>query len=227
MGDLLDDSTFRNDYTQAWQWLRRHRQALEARKPPPTRSWNIKGRDWARLDGPLSHMGGQHIVVVRELQQRPAAAVVQARFDAVLGRTVAPLIDHKLSFCAVASKKEVLYLCAFINSTPVQDLLASFSSAVAIAPQTLARLPIPDFASGDLSDALVSVADRVNSSLDVVATAADNQTIIDELVIQLLSITLESYTPQPRVFSSRKKDAPAFAPEPPRLFTDDDHTASE
>ncbi len=227
MGELLDESTFRTKYRRAWQWLRRHYDVLSKRKAPPTRSWDIAGRDWARLDGPLSHMRGQHIVVVREQQQRPAAAVVQARFDDQLGRTVAPLIDHKLSFCAVASKQEALYLCAFINSTPIQDLLASFSNTVAIAPQTLARLPIPDFAAGGLCDSLVAVADRVASSSDVAAAAANNQAIIDDSVIQLLSISRENYTPQQRVLSRRKKKASALAPETPGLFTDGDHTTRE
>ncbi len=92
MGELLDEPTFRTKYSRAWRWLRRHRDTLTTRKAPPTRSWDIAGRDWARLDGPLSHMRGQHIVVVREQQQRPAAAVVQARFDEALGRTTGHLV---------------------------------------------------------------------------------------------------------------------------------------
>jgi hypothetical protein len=145
MGELLRDDSFRQTYPEAWRWLRSHATVLEERVPPPTRSWRLDGPDWCRLEGPMNHMAGKNIVVVRELQKRPAAAVVSIRFDDLLGRTASPLIDHKLLFCAVDSPDEAVYLATFINSTAIQDLLASYASQVAMSPQTAARLPIPDF----------------------------------------------------------------------------------
>jgi hypothetical protein len=93
----------------------------------------------------MRHMSGSNIVVVRDLQHRPAAAVLPVRYDENLGRTTSPLIDHKLMFCAVDSPDEAVYVASFINSTPFQELLESYANEIAIAPQTLARLPIPDF----------------------------------------------------------------------------------
>ena len=91
------------------------------------------------------HMTGAPCVVVRELGRRPAAAVVLPRDDERLGRRATVLIDHKLLYCAVATEDEAHYLAAMINATPMQDLLASFSNVVGVAPGTLARLPIPPY----------------------------------------------------------------------------------
>ena len=90
-------------------------------------------------------MSGKNIVVVRELQRHPAAAVITLKHDSMLGEVVAPLIDHKLTFCSVDTPQEAVYLATMVNSTPMQDLLGSFANTLAVAPQTLARLPIPDF----------------------------------------------------------------------------------
>lgn len=145
MGELLRDDQLRASYPSAWRWLRSHLSILQARKPPPTRSWQLDGPDWCRLEGPMRHMAASNIVVVRELQRRPAAAVLPLKYDDNLGRTASPLVDHKLVFCAVDSPDEAVYVAAFINSTPFQELLGSYANEIAIAPQTLARLPIPDF----------------------------------------------------------------------------------
>jgi hypothetical protein len=145
MDHLLDDKEFRESYRDGWRWLRGHASVLMTRKPPPTRAWILDGPDWCRLDGPMRHMLSSNIVVVRELQKQPAAAVIQLRHDQKLGRTTAPLIDHKLMFCAVDSPDEAVYLAAVINSTPIQDLLVSYANEIAVSPQTMARLPIPDF----------------------------------------------------------------------------------
>jgi SAM-dependent methyltransferase len=192
LGELLRDEEFREKYPNAWRWLRAHAPMLRARKAPPTRNWKLAGPDWCRLDGPLSHMAGANIVVVRELQQRPAAAVLSLRYDERLGRTSHPLIDHKLMFCSVDSPDEAVYLAAFINSTPIQDLLASYANQIAVSPQTLARLPIPDF---DLQrDQPVVVAGREAIDATREGEAVD-QNGIDELVIEALRIS--EYVPQP------------------------------
>jgi hypothetical protein len=144
-GELLTDEQMRRSYPAAFRWLRGHAGQLKARKGPPTRSWDLTGPDWARLEGPLTYMLQPNIVVVRELQRRPAAAIVSPAFDNELSKTVSPLIDHKLTFCAVDTPDEAVYLATMINSTPIQELLASFANSLAVAPQTLARLPIPEF----------------------------------------------------------------------------------
>jgi hypothetical protein len=221
---LLSDSVLRADYPGAWQWLRRHRTVLSSRTPPPTRSWDITGSDWARLDGPMNHMGGDHLVVVREQSQRPAAAVVTSHFDENLGRTASPLVDHKLSFCSVPSQDEALYLCAFLNSTPIQDLLASFSNTVAVAPQTLARLPIPEFLGEQPHMELVTVARRIADAHNVGETVDREQAAIDDAVLKLLSIPRADYRPQPRPATRVRKRSIADV-QAPRLFNDPEDLA--
>jgi hypothetical protein len=137
-------------------------------------------------------MAGSNIVVVRELQQRPAAAVLSLRYDDNLGRTSHPLIDHKLMFCAVDSPDEAVYVAAFINSTPIQDLLASYVNEIAVSPQTLARLPIPDFDLG--RDQPIVNAGRAASEATRAGEPVD-QDSIDTAVLDALKIS--EYVPQP------------------------------
>jgi hypothetical protein len=209
LGTLLAEHEFRRSYPEAERWLRRHRPVLTARKAPPTRSWDLPGRDWCRLDGPLNHMGFGNIVVVREQQSRPAAAVVPTRFDSALGRTATPLIDHKLVFCSVDSPDEAVYLTTFINSTPIQDLLASFSNEIAVAPQTLGRVPIPDF---DLTahQPVVEAGRRAITAVE--EGLPPDQEEIDSAVIEALD--LADYVPQPARQARRTAPKQEFADEP-------------
>ena len=179
-------------------------------------------------------------MVVREQSQRPAAAVVTSHFDENLGRTAPPLVDHKLSFCSVPSQDEALYLCAFLNSTPIQDLLASFSNTVAVAPQTLARLPIPEFLGEQPHMELVTVARRIADaheelrrdsgrlfigSADLVGETVDReQAAIDDAVLKLLSIPRADYRPQPRPATRVRKRSIADV-QAPRLFNDPEDLA--
>jgi hypothetical protein len=172
----------------------------------------------------MNHMGGDHLVVVREQSQRPAAAVVTSHFDENLGRTASPLVDHKLSFCSVPSQDEALYLCAFLNSTPIQDLLASFSNTVAVAPQTLARLPIPEFLGEQPHMELVTVARRIADAHNVGETVDREQAAIDDAVLKLLSIPRADYRPQPRPATRVRKRSIADV-QAPRLFNDPEDLA--
>jgi SAM-dependent methyltransferase len=191
VGEYLPEGRFRSSFPAAWRWLRSHAPVLTARKAPPTRKWNLEGPDWCRLDGPMGHMEGSNIVVVRELQRRPAAAVLSLRYDEVLGRTSQPLVDHKLIFCQVDSPDEAVYIAAIINSTPMQDLLASYANEIAISPQTLARLPIPDFDPVRYR----AVVESGRQAFDAVQAAEKlDQEILDNAVIDALRVS--DYMPQ-------------------------------
>lgn len=191
VGEYLSEERFRTSFPATWRWLRAHAPVLKNRKAPPTRNWNLEGADWCRLDGPMGHMAGSNIVVVRELQKRPAAAVISLRYDEALGRTSQPLVDHKLIFCQVDSPDEAVYLAATINSTPMQDLLASYANEIAISPQTLARLPIPDF---DFVGHRAVVEGGHRAFEAIQAEEAVDQSAVDEAVIAALSIS--GYIPQ-------------------------------
>jgi SAM-dependent methyltransferase len=191
VGEFLSEDDFRATYPGAWRWLRAHAPVLKKRKTPPTRQWDIEGGDWCRLDGPMRHMAGSNVVVVRELQQRPAAAVLSLRYDEALGRTTQPLVDHKLIFCQVDSPDEAVYLAAVINATPMQDLLASYANEIAISPQTLARLPIPDFEPTRHR----AVVDGGRQAFEAVQASEEvDQARLDEAVVNILSIA--DYVPQ-------------------------------
>jgi hypothetical protein len=213
----LERAIAERDYPGALQWLKRHRDVLRTRKAPPARNWNMTagGNDWYRIDGALQYMLNPHVVVVRELSSRPAAALVAPQFDSVLGRSASPLIDHKLMLCATSSREEALYLVAMINSTPMQDLLESFVNSIAVSPKSLKRLPIPDFdGDNEVVQTLVALAEEVVTSGGDLA--ADLQGQMDAAVLTIIAAAPD-YKPQPaRV--ARRAGRRNSAPDQPGLF---------
>lgn len=194
LGELLDDSALKR-FPLARRWLRWFKPLLSIRKPPPNRGWNMDGDDWLRLDGPFNHIFGDHIVVVREMEDRPSAAVITARFDKNLGRTTAPLADHKLLFCCVDSKEEAIYLAAFINSTPIQDLLDSFANKIAVSPLTMKRLPIPDFVPSAEVTAIVRCGEAILAADDTEAEIKKQQGEINGNVLRLIETNAATSRP--------------------------------
>ena len=214
---VLPALSLRNDFPQANRWLRRHRATLSARRVPPTRSWDMSGDDWCRVDGPLQHMAGKHLVVVRELQARPAAAIVEACMDYDLGRSTAPLLDHKLLFCSVPSRDEAIYLAAMINSTPMQDLLASYANATAVSPTTLRRLPIPAYDdSNALQVSVVATASGIVSADDPASAAAAVIATLDAQVLAVMSV--EVYQAQPQRQAAVRRVLPDRRMDQEQLF---------
>jgi hypothetical protein len=182
-------------------WIRQFRTVLAARATPPNRNWQMTGDDWCRLNGPLAHMRGVYLVVVREISGQPAAAVVERRWYGKLGRSEMPVIEHKLLFCSVPTIGEALYVTAFINSTPAQDFLASFANTTGITPRAIRTLPIPQFEpSSDAAAALVGAGTRImavhgNERLE---TISDVQPAVDSAVVDLGQLDAPSYRPQAR-----------------------------
>ena len=162
------------------RWLSAFRAQLERRRLVATLRWDLEGEDWPRIMG-TEHMTGAPCVVVREFGRRPAAAVVLPREDERLGRRATVLIDHKLLYCALATEDEAHYLAAMINATPIQDLLASFSNVVGVAPGTLARLPIPPH---DAPEAAALVA----AAKDAAAGVEDAERRVDAEAQRLLKL---------------------------------------
>jgi hypothetical protein len=148
------------DFEKLGTWFKRFKPILAKRAAPPNRNWKLDGDDWLRLEGPFEHMRSGHLVVVREIAGAPAAAVVQKRWNDTLQRSETPLVEHKLLFCSVETEDEAIYLAAFINSTPAQDFLSSFTSKVGVTPKALRTIPIPEFEKKNTDVALMIAAGR-------------------------------------------------------------------
>jgi hypothetical protein len=195
-------------FQKAGSWLRSFRPVLRGRRGPPNRNWNMNGDDWCRIEGPLAHMRGEHLVLVREIAGRPAAAVVDRRYIAELGRSEAPLVDHKLLFCSVPSREEALYLVAFINSTPAQDFLRSYANTTGVTPRAIRTLPIPPFdRSNDLCERLATQG-SVIVALPPDRRAEEAEAVkgdIDEVVVLLGQLDPTTYAPQPRSRRRRRR----------------------
>jgi hypothetical protein len=144
---------------------------------------------------------------------------VEKRYNEILGRSVAPLVEHKLLFCSVAAFDEAVYLASFINSEPAQDLLASFASATGLTPKALRTLPIPDFNKQDDNACLL-----VDHGLEVLAVpVGDRQKValahgaeIDTAVLRLGKSDAISYTPQSQPIGRGKQSA--ASEDAPRLW---------
>jgi hypothetical protein len=182
LGTVLTSSDLRARPGETYAFLRAFRDKLRARSS--YQSFQPTDDCYWMLSGPLEYMRSLHTVVVREIQDQPAAAVVKAQFNQTLGRTSRPLVEHKLLFCAVGSEDEAYYLAGCVNSQPVQDLLASFANPIAISPQTLARLPIPTFET-QTHGAIVAAAracERAVATGDVEALARANAELADSFL---------------------------------------------
>jgi len=213
---VLATTALQREYPKALSWLRRNKHFLSSRSTPPSRNWNMTstGNDWCRIDGPLRHMQSGYSVVVRELAARPAAALVEKRFDMRLNRDATPLIDHKLMFCTVQTREEALYLVAMVNSTPMQDLLESFVNQTSVSPKSMKRLPIPDYtASNDDMTELVDLASTVIGSGAPAAKAIETQPEMDAAVLRIVAAASD-YEPQPTRARRSTPRKPATTAEP-------------
>ncbi|QOW64933.1 N-6 DNA methylase (plasmid) [Rothia amarae] len=198
-------------YKKTYKWLSSNDEVMGNRNPP-SKAWDLslEGKDRYRVQGVSKHMMQEFLVGVREIAERPSAALIEATYNEELGRVIKPLVDHKLNFCAVGSREEGLYLVAMHNSTPMQDLLVSFISSTSVSPKSLNRLPIPlyDSSNQHMSD-LVALSDAINpnghlSRDEVQENLASLQREMDEIVLKIID-EFEGYEPQPTAEKRSKK----------------------
>ena len=217
----IEYKTLRRDYPRADSWLRHNKAFLTDRRTPPSRNWDMSatGSDWCRVDGPLQHMGHGYSVVFREISTEPQAAFVEAYTDYDLGRSVRPLIDHKLSFLTLESREEALYLTAMLNSTPMKDLLRSFVSGTSISPAAIEKAPIPEFdpTSQDMKRLAALGGDIVSTEPAKRAErASELQEEVDGLVLSIAGAE-STYVPQPKKVRA-KRNAPSEKGDSATLF---------
>ena len=137
--------------------------------------------------------------------------------DYDLGRSTAPLLDHKLLFCSVPSRDEAIYLTAMINSTPMQDLLASYANATAVSPTTLRRLPIPAYDdSNALQVSVVATASGIVSADDPASAAAAVIATLDAQALAVMSV--EVYQAQPQRQAAVRRVLPDRRMDQEQLF---------
>lgn len=137
--------------------------------------------------------------------------------DYDLGRSTAPLLDHKLLFCSVPSRDEAIYLTAMINSTPMQDLLASYANATAVSPTTLRRMPIPAYDdSNALQVSVVATASGIVSADDPASAAAAVIATLDAQALAVMSV--EVYQAQPQRQAAVRRVLPDRRMDQEQLF---------
>jgi len=84
-----------------------------------------------------------HKVVWREQASGMTAAVI-GELD---GKSIMP--DHKLMMVETVSEEEAHYLCALLNSAPVQFAVASYAIEIQLGPHILENIAIPKFTRKD------------------------------------------------------------------------------
>lgn len=216
----LSPDELRRKYPKTYRWIKFNDTFMGSRKPP-SKAWNltVTGKDRYRIQGISTHMSKEFLVAVREIAQKPVAALVETMYDSELGIQIKPLIDHKLNFCAVDSREEGLYLVAMHNSTPMQDLLISFASAISISPNALSKLPIPKFDPNnekmvELSNLSRSInPDGLLEVEDVETRVKELQPEMDRLVLEVIN-EFDGYEPQPQRVRTARIRNPRTAATP-------------
>jgi len=83
-------------------------------------------------------------VVWREVQSSFEAAVVGSVHDDIIGEKIA-LPDHKLFFIPFEDEKEAHYVCAFLNSQIVNEIIHGYSVSTQVATHVTEYINIPQF----------------------------------------------------------------------------------
>ena len=92
----------------------------------------------------------------------------------VEGKPIMP--DHKLMIVETASEEEAHYLCALLNSTPVQFAVASYAIEIQMGPHILEHVAIPRFTRKENTH-------RELARLGRAAHKATEQGVIDEVKV--------------------------------------------
>jgi len=104
-----------------------------------------------------------------------------------------------------------------INSTPVQDLLASYANATAVSPTTLRRLPIPAYDdSNALQVGVVATASGIVSADDPASAAAAVIATLDAQALAVMSV--EVYQAQPQRQAAVRRVLPDRRVDQEQLF---------
>lgn len=128
------------DYLEQHQDRLLHRSAYDLKLTDDT-PWGIQGTSWRYLRPEVN------LVVCRYIypDKRPPAAVAPPTAHSELGRSTTIYPNNKLNFVACGSIQEADYLCAFVNSSRAQDLIARLASSTTISPGVMNSLPIPRY----------------------------------------------------------------------------------
>lgn len=143
---VLDFDTLYTRYRSTYLFLNNFRQILLNRSP--YMSFRPTERCWWSIYG-MEHMVKEFLVCVTEIADPPQCAVVTRIWDETLGRTVVPVVDHKVTFYGTDNEAEAYYLCGMINSRVLQDFLDRYALLTSISPQTIRRLPLRRFDESD------------------------------------------------------------------------------
>lgn len=85
-------------------------------------------------------------VVWREVQSIFEAAVIGSVYDDIIGEKIA-IPDHKLFFIPLEDEKEAHYICAFLNSKIVREIIHGYSVSTQVATHVTDYIKIPQFDS--------------------------------------------------------------------------------
>lgn len=134
-------------YPNTFDYLKRFKSVLIQRNH--FQSFRPTEECWWQLDGG-HHMNGKYLICVTEVvSKRPQCAVLTARWDDKLQRTILPVVGHKVTFCSTADELAAYFWCGMFNSGPVQTFLDRYANITALSPQALRRVPIPPFDATD------------------------------------------------------------------------------
>lgn len=125
------------DYPKAFSYLSKFEPFLRAR--PAFRRYFKSEAPFYSIFNIGDYSFSSYKVVWRE----QAAGMTAAVIGEMSGKPIMP--DHKLMIVATTNEEEAHYLCALLNSTPVQFVVASYAIEIQMGPHILENVAIPKF----------------------------------------------------------------------------------
>ena len=181
----LDEDWMKRELGKTYDYLEQFKPILLAAGSTPVRELRTEGPFYSMYAvGPAA--AAPYKVAWRRMGNRLESCVLTDRFDSVLGRKLVIPIDT-VSFIPVESRREADYLCALLNSTPIRELVASFSPGGRGfgAPSILEHLPISRYEADPQQDHLAEVSEQAHEKPAAFTPA--HQDALDKLAAAYLT----------------------------------------
>ncbi len=125
-------------------YFNRFKKELEARKGFTSFDKAIHEKYFYALQRIGEYTFAPYKVAWRYICKRFTVAVIEAADDKILGRT--PIIpNEKIIYVGLGNRDEAYYLCGVLSSTPVRDIVESYTVSIQVGPGTIEKLNIARF----------------------------------------------------------------------------------
>lgn len=176
-------------YTATYEWLSYFKQVLLETRKRNGKFFNDQLDPFYSLDNVGTYTFSTWKVVWREQNRQMVACVISAKPDEPLkGKLIIP--DSKVLFCPLEDPKEAYYLCAFLNSKIVTDIIEGYTIELQRGIDILDNIRIPKFDSeNELHMLLSSLNEQAHKVFTDEVRLAEIEIEINKLVLDTFEAT--------------------------------------